>query len=95
MKFKEFKNKSEKELQKLLSDFREKVRELRFKAASDQLKNVRELREVKRTIARLLFLLNKNKEKPSDINKSRTFQNGKNNNLKLSRKVRDKDSQPS
>ena len=66
MEFKEFKNKSEKELQKLLSDFREKLRELRFKSASDQLKNVREPREVKKTIAQILFLLGKKKEETKD-----------------------------
>jgi len=58
MKFKELNNKSEKELQKILADSRDKLRELRFKSASDQLKNVRELRELKKTIAQILFLIN-------------------------------------
>ena len=57
MKFKELKNKSDKELQKLLVEGREKLCELKFKVASDQLKNVREVREAKKTIARILFLL--------------------------------------
>lgn len=63
MKFKEIKNKPEKELRKILEDLQEKSRELRFRSNSDQLKNIRELREVKRTIARILFLLNQKKGK--------------------------------
>jgi len=62
MKFKELKNKPEKELQKLLAESHDKLRELKFKSASDQLKNVRELRQAKKTIARILFLLNPKKE---------------------------------
>ena len=69
MKFKELKNKSEKELQKLLVDSREKLRELRFKSASDQLKNVREVRELKKTIARILFFLNQQKQQNSQTSK--------------------------
>ena len=63
MKFQELKNKPEKELQKVLSDTRDKLRELRFKAASDQLKNNREIRGIRKTIARILFLLKLKKEK--------------------------------
>lgn len=57
MKFKELKNKPEAELQKILKELKEKLRELRFKIASKQLKNIREIREVKKTIARILILL--------------------------------------
>lgn len=59
MEFKELKNKSENELHRALSEFREKLRDLRFKDASKQLKNVREVRVVKKTIAKVLMLLNK------------------------------------
>jgi len=62
MKFKELKNKPEKELQKLLQENHDKLRELKFKSASDQLKNIRELRQAKKTIARILFLLGQKKE---------------------------------
>jgi ribosomal protein L29 len=58
MEFKELKNKEEKELQKILSQTREKLRDLRFKDANKQLKNVREIRKAKETIARVLTLLN-------------------------------------
>ncbi len=57
MEYKELKNKSEQELQKLLSEQREKVRELRFKAAANQLKNIREIRVARQLIAQIMFLL--------------------------------------
>lgn len=67
MKFKELKNKPIPELQKLLAEGREKSRELKFKAASDQLKNVRELRKLKRTIAKIMFLLKQKKQPDQKI----------------------------
>ncbi|MBI4653278.1 50S ribosomal protein L29 [Candidatus Kuenenbacteria bacterium] len=60
MKIKELKQKSENELQKILQESREKMRELRFKIASKQLKKVREVRNVKKLIAKILTLLNQN-----------------------------------
>lgn len=57
MKYKELQKKEIKELHRILNELREKYQELKFKVASDQLKNVREVREVKRTIAKILFLL--------------------------------------
>lgn len=62
MKFKELKNKPPQELQKLLNDWRDKSHELRFKTASNQLKNIREIRETKKTIARVLYLLSQQKK---------------------------------
>ncbi len=58
MKIKELKQKSEIELQKLLQESREKLRELRFKVALKQLKKVMKIRDVKKMIARILTLLN-------------------------------------
>ncbi|NUM25019.1 MAG: 50S ribosomal protein L29 [Candidatus Buchananbacteria bacterium] len=73
MKFKELKTKTEKELQKLLADFRLNLRELKFKSSADQLKNVRELRRVKRNIAQILMLLsNKHQAKPEAEVKNET-----------------------
>jgi len=57
MKFKELEKKGEVELQTILAQSRDKVRDLRFKTASKQLKNVREIRQVRATIARTLMLL--------------------------------------
>jgi len=61
MDFKELKNKSEGELQRLLAELREKTRDLRFKDSNRQLKDVREIREAKKEIAQVLTVLN-NKE---------------------------------
>lgn len=57
MKFNELKIKTEAELQKLLQESRLQIRELRFKTAADQLKNVREVRRVRKIIAQALMLL--------------------------------------
>lgn len=53
MKQKEIIQKSTEELKQLLAESRERLRESRFKAANKQLKNVREIRLLKRTIARI------------------------------------------
>ncbi|MFH1233098.1 MAG: 50S ribosomal protein L29 [Patescibacteria group bacterium] len=59
MEFKELIKKTNKELQKLLSESREKLRELRFKDGNKQLKNVREIRCVRKLIAQVLTLINR------------------------------------
>lgn len=61
MDLKELKTKNESELHKLLAEYRDKLRELRFKDAGKQLKNVREVRKVRVVISRILTLLNKKK----------------------------------
>lgn len=58
MEFKELKNLNKNELQKTLSEQREKLRELRFKDANKQLKDVREIRVVRTVISRILTILN-------------------------------------
>ncbi len=58
MEIKELKSKSQPELKKLLGETRERLRELRFKAANGQLKDVRDIREQRRIIARILTLTN-------------------------------------
>jgi ribosomal protein L29 len=61
MDLKELKLKTEKELKQILNESRDKLRDLRFKDANKQLKNVREIRQLKRMIARILTLLVKKK----------------------------------
>lgn len=61
MEFKEIQQKSVSELHKLLADSRDKLRELRFKDSSKQLKNVREIRKIRASIAQIFTLLNKQK----------------------------------
>ncbi len=65
MDFKELKTKSISELHSILAEWRDKLRELRFKDSNKQLKNIREIRAIKRNIARVLTLINKNKYEES------------------------------
>ncbi len=58
MKITEFRQKPKSELQKSLQDSREKLRQLRFDLASGKVKNVREIRKIKKDIARILTILN-------------------------------------
>lgn len=69
MEFKELKKKSESELHKVLADSRDKLRDLRFKDANKQLKNVREVRDVRTVIAQVMTLLNAKKEVKEDQKK--------------------------
>jgi large subunit ribosomal protein L29 len=62
MEFKELNEKKESDLQKLLQENREKVRELRFKDSNKQLKNVRDIRNLKKNIARIQTVLNNKKK---------------------------------
>jgi len=57
MKLSELKQKSRKELQKLLQNNQDKLRQLRFDLASGKVKNVREIRQIKKDIARILTKL--------------------------------------
>ena len=57
MKFTELRQKSIQDLQKILEDNREKLRELRFDLSTGKVKNVREIRKIKKEIAQILTLL--------------------------------------
>lgn len=61
MKFKELQSKSEAELGKLLQEQRNQLNELRFRVSSGQLKDVRDIREIRKTVAKILTLLAKKK----------------------------------
>ena len=61
MRIKELREKNTDELGKLLSEKRESVRKLRFDVAAKQVKNVREARNSKRDIARILTILKETK----------------------------------
>jgi len=58
MKIQDLRKKSIIELQELLNESREKIRDLRFQLASRQLKDVRILRQIKREVARIMTILN-------------------------------------
>jgi ribosomal protein L29 len=58
IKLKELKEKNIEELKKLLGERKEQARKLRFDIASKQVKNVRDYRNTKKEIARILTLIN-------------------------------------
>ena len=58
MKIKELRLKSKKELQDTLVKLRDKLRELRFNLAGGKVKNIKEVHQTKKDIARILSLLN-------------------------------------
>ena len=57
MNIAEIRQKPKKELESMLLEKRERLRNLRFDLASGKVKNVREIRELKKEIARVLTLL--------------------------------------
>ena len=57
MKAKELRNKSIKELQKNLADSRAKLLKLNVDYRTKEVKNVREIRSIKKTIARILTII--------------------------------------
>jgi len=57
MKAKELREKTTKELHQLLKELREKIVKLRFDMASGKVKNIRELRFIKKDITRILTIL--------------------------------------
>jgi large subunit ribosomal protein L29 len=61
VKTNELNQKSKDELQKILIDKREKLRQLKFDLAAGKVKNVREIRKIKREIAQILTFLNSKK----------------------------------
>ncbi len=62
MKISELRDKTEHELSTLLQEAREAVRAARFKVATKQLKNVRDIRAQRRLIAQILTLLRVRKQ---------------------------------
>ena len=65
MKARELRQKTEKELHALLKELREKLRSLRFDLAAGKVKNVRLIKENKKTIARILTILKERQLKKS------------------------------
>lgn len=61
MEYKELKNKKADELRKILSEQRDKLRDLRFKDANKQLKDVRTIRKTRVMIAQIMTLLSRSK----------------------------------
>ncbi len=62
MKISELREKTEHELTTLLQEARESIRSNRFKVATKQLKNVREIRVQRQLVARILTLMRVKKQ---------------------------------
>jgi ribosomal protein L29 len=54
----QLKTKSFPELRKELADYREKLRKLKFDLAQGKVKNIKEIQELKKAIARILTIIN-------------------------------------
>lgn len=61
MKISELRQKSQNELNKLFLELSEKIGKLNFDLASGKVKNVREIRETRRNIAKILTIINEKK----------------------------------
>lgn len=57
MKTKELEQKNKMELENILKEIQEKLRQLRFNLASGKVKNVREIRKTKKDIAKILTIM--------------------------------------
>jgi large subunit ribosomal protein L29 len=57
MRLEELRKKTKEEMRKILQDDREKLRQLRFDLAAGKVKNVREIRKIKKEVAQTLTLL--------------------------------------
>ena len=57
MKITELRKKSKTDIQKILGNNQKKLRQLRFDLATGKVKNVREIRKIKKEVARILTLL--------------------------------------
>ncbi len=57
MKIGELRQKSSEELKRVLKDSRNRLRQLRFDLASGKVKNVREIRALRKDVARILTLI--------------------------------------
>ena len=62
MKIAELKEKTEKELQDIASSLKEKGRDLRFQLAAGKIKNTREIRSTRKTIAQIQTIMREKKK---------------------------------
>ena len=67
MDIRDLKSKSSKELQQMLVEKRNEIRELRFKISEKQLKDIQVIRKARETVAQILTLLNQRKKEPKSV----------------------------
>jgi len=70
MELKELRKKSISELNKIIAQQREKLRASRFSVSAKQLKNIRTVREIKKSIAQILTVMNKKRKEDISIKQS-------------------------
>lgn len=58
MELEQLRKKDRKELEKSVQDLKKKLNDLRFKFSANKLKNVKEISNIKKEIARVLTLIN-------------------------------------
>ena len=63
MKFTELRKKTKTELEKLCKNLRERLRALRFNLSTGKVKNVKEVRQIRKEIARILTLFRETSSK--------------------------------
>ena len=61
MKTIDLRKKDKKELEKMVHDLRKKLNDIRFKFSSNKLKNTKEINNAKKEIARMLTIINEQK----------------------------------
>jgi len=66
MRPRELRQKTDKELKQILFDLREKLRELRFNLVQGKVKNIKEVHQTKKDIARILTILEERQLKKSN-----------------------------
>jgi len=66
MRAHELRTKSESDLEKMLTEERERVRDLTFRVSGAQLKNTHEIHSAKKNIARILTVLNNVKKESKE-----------------------------
>lgn len=64
MKINVLRKKPESELRTMINDHKERLQKLRFDLVSGKIKNIREIREIKKDIARILTILKNEKSGP-------------------------------
>jgi len=67
MKIRELRQKTKKELQATVVNLRDKLRELRFNLAGGKVKNIKEVHQTKKDIAKILTLLKQEEENKNKI----------------------------
>jgi len=62
MKTEEIRKKDKKDLEKLIQDLKKKLSDIRFKFSSNKLKNIQDISNTKKEIARILTIINEKSE---------------------------------